>query len=145
MQIVVLLPLLIFSSLPMQQKFNPFEKLKGSWTGKVQGADYLETWQSSGDNYSGFSETRSQGKLVSGEKMTIITDKGKIIYRAIPDGQNPVEFSLEKMKPDTLWFSNPGHDYPKHIVYTFKQDSLIATISGEPFGAKSLTFRLKKK
>jgi hypothetical protein len=127
-----------------QQKYDTLERLSGTWSGKAGADDYSEHWEKSADGYSGSAETRKEGKLIFSEKVSILTHSGRIVYRVSAGTQQPVDFVLEKMRPDTLWFSNLKHDYPKHIVYAFKGDSIIACISGEPYGQKSFTFRLKK-
>jgi len=145
MQVTLILKILVFTLTLSQKTFNPLEKLIGKWEGKVMGNEYSETWVSSGGNYSGYSSTLKEGKEISRESMNIITNRGKIIFRVSLNDEVATEFSLEKMRNDTLLFSNLNHDFPKHILYTFKGDSMIASITDEPFGKNSLVFRLRKQ
>lgn len=95
----------------------------GHWSdGEVE-----ELWLSpKGNLMLGLSRTVRKNGRVAFEFIRIArTDKG-IAYIAQPGGKPPTPFTLVESKPGRAVFTNPGHDFPKRIVYELRDGKLCA-------------------
>ncbi len=119
--------------------FKQLHALEGVWRMQTKQGAIHEVWRKVNKRH-----LRSTGFFVKGRD-TIITervslqnlDKG-IYYTSTVEEQNnrrPVSFVLTSSRQGVFIFENPGHDFPKRIVYELvSSDSLHAWIDGGPAG-----------
>ncbi|MDT8393103.1 MAG: DUF6265 family protein [Bacteroidales bacterium] len=95
--------------------------LEGTWaTGDSIGLT-AESWEKINDHYmsgEGLFAT-SDGKSVV-EILNIFIQEGTLVYTALVPNENnghEIIFTDTQLNPDSLVFNNPGHDYPKKIIY----------------------------
>lgn len=95
--------------------------LEGTWTSGDSIGLVTESWEkiNSGLMAGEALFATAEGKTII-EVLSIFTDEGKLVYAALVPDQNEgkeIIFIDTNLQPDSLVFSNPGHDYPKKIVY----------------------------
>ncbi len=140
--IQAIIVLLFATSVFSQTTFPSF--LQGTW--KMKNREVYEHWDQLNDQVlKGFSYRMDNGKMYISEYLEISEKKGKINYTATVLGQNGgqgVDFRLTRS--DSLFvFSNPGHDFPKKIIYKKLSDTeLLVTISND--GDKVISYTLGK-
>ncbi|MCK6546773.1 nuclear transport factor 2 family protein [Myxococcota bacterium] len=96
--------------------------LVGRWTspsGLVE-----ETWTAAGDVLIGVSfemapETRTTRSF---ELMIIRRDKDGLVFAAMPGGAPETVFRAAELTESAVTFSNPAHDFPKHVRYARRND-----------------------
>ena len=74
-----------------------------------------------------------QGGEVREYEFTLLRQEanGDILYVASPSKQTETSFKLTSLRNGEAVFENPGHDFPKKIVYARQADgSLLAAIEG---------------
>jgi ketosteroid isomerase-like protein len=96
--------------------------LVGRWTspsGLVE-----EAWTPAGDALIGVSFERAPntGMTKGFEVMIIRRDPEGLVYAAMPGGRAETVFRLSESAEDVVTFSNPAHDFPKHIRYARRND-----------------------
>lgn len=140
--IQAIIVLLFAQSVFSQTTFPSF--LQGTW--KMKHREVYEHWDQLNDQaLKGFSYRMDNGRMHLSEYLEISEKKGKINYTATVLGQNGgqgVDFRLTRS--DSLFvFSNPGHDFPKKIIYKKVSDTeLLVTISND--GDKVISYTLSK-
>jgi uncharacterized protein YndB with AHSA1/START domain len=82
----------------------------------------------------GTNRTMAGGQLRTYEHLEIHARSDGVYYRALPEGQQPVEFRLVELGQQRAVFENPEHDFPRRIAYRLDGDLLIAEITGEANG-----------
>lgn len=114
-----------------------FEWLKGSWIMKKKnGGAIMENWQQLNDSTLAgeslnFSVTGMSSVV---ENMQITLRNNRYSFVSIVTGQNnnqPVSFNITSYSDTGFTAENPGHDFPKRIVYQLiNKDSIHAFIDG---------------
>lgn len=95
--------------------------LEGTWASGDTIGLTAESWEKINDHYmsgEGLFAT-SDGKSVI-EILNIFIQEGTLVYTALVPGENnghEIIFTDSHLNPDSLVFKNPGHDYPKKIIY----------------------------
>lgn len=84
------------------------------------------------------------------EKVALTNTKEGIFYTSMVEDQNnkqPVAFKMTKAENNVFVFENPGHDFPKRIVYKFiNTDSLQAFVDdGRDESEKRQVFYYKRQ
>jgi Domain of unknown function (DUF6265) len=107
--------------------------LEGVWKMNGSRAVLCEEWKKMGKNY-----LQNKGYLVKGsdttvtERVALTRTKEGIFYTSTVEEQNnkkPIAFKMTSASDNTFVFENPGHDFPKRIVYQIvSADSLHAWI-----------------
>jgi hypothetical protein len=101
--------------------------LEGTW--KMENRDLYEHWDILGDgSMRGYSYRIMNGEEVTTEYLEISLRGEQVVYTAIVPGQNegkPIDFILHQPDSHTYSFENPGHDFPRKIVYQKRSDSEI--------------------
>lgn len=93
-----------------------------------------EQWMSpAGGLMVGMSRTIRNGIATEYELLTLRVEAGRLIYSAMPSGQEPAQFAamiaVNKADLKRLVVTNPGHDFPRRIEYTQEDgDSLSAAV-----------------
>jgi hypothetical protein len=64
-----------------------------------------------------------------------------LAYIAQPGGRTPVEFTLVEARDGYARFENPGHDFPRRIVYRREGELLFAAATGLDDNGPSWRFR----
>ena len=125
---------ILFSCRERKSDYPAIDQLKwlqGSWI--TDDSTSIETWALQGAELKGNSYSNREGRIT--EQLRIYTDQGRPAYEATVIDQNagkPVSFLLESTTADSLHFSNPGHDFPNHVVYVQQPDgSLLARVYGK--------------
>jgi len=140
--ILIVLAILSVECIFSQTTFPSF--LEGTW--KMENREVYEHWDKlNAHSLKGFSYEISEGKMNITEYLDIAEEKGKINYTATVIGQNNgkrVDFRL--IRSDSVFvFSNPGHDFPKKIIYNKRSGSeILVTISNER--DKEISYTLHK-
>ena len=149
LSITVLTVLLVASC--SENKLADFSKLKGTWVYSSPEGKYVETWNEEKDGkIEGFSCSLYGKDTLFTEKLKIELKNGTVVYVPLLTSQNKgkeVIFKL-KSKTENEWiFSNPRHDFPQEIVYTFKgKDSLVAVLRGKESGTfQSIPFPMRRE
>jgi hypothetical protein len=126
MRRLLLVALLAFP-LAAETKIEDLGFMAGHWSG--DGVE--EVWLAPSANLmTGMNRTVKKGKA-SFEFFRIATVDGTLAYITQPGGQPPTTFKMTEVKPGFVRFSNPEHDFPKHILYFTKAEQLCARIEGD--------------
>lgn len=92
--------------------------LEGTW--KMENKEIYEHWDKLNDlNLKGFSYSLTNGQMMVMEYLNIIQCENEIVYTATVIKQNQgrgIDFKLTRAD-NAYIFENPGHDFPKKIVY----------------------------
>lgn len=112
------------------QQDNPAHWLEGCWVDKTETS--FEIWSPIVDGHLfgyGYS-LDGQGQMRSFEHLRIEKDRqGRLRYIAYPAGRNATVFEGQQENPKTFTVTNPHHDFPQIIRYTFEKGRLSARIS----------------
>lgn len=120
--------------------------LVGDWAGTVGTNNVEERWMApAGGAMIGNSRTTRATSMVEFEFLCIAQRAGGLVYTAMPNGGGMTDFLSTKVSADSITFENPGHDFPKAIVYTKRADGGVdVAVTGAP-GQRALTYSFKKK
>lgn len=125
---------------------NDLRWLEGTWSENSQ-TGFRESWQWQNDQLiTGFGFTTEDGDTLASEKLQIFVKDTNIFYQAVVFGQNQdqgVRFKLTYKSADSLVFQNPGHDFPKYIIYSKLSDEVMHVYVRDGFGENSKGFGLK--
>jgi hypothetical protein len=133
----------LVSSLPLvasAQRANVVSHLgwiAGCWQQTGANARVVdEQWMTPrGNTMLGMSRTVRGDSLIEYEQLRIFERDGKAVYRAMPSGQPPAEFTAAGVSDTLVVFENPQHDFPQRIIYRKRgADSVIARIEGTANG-----------
>ncbi len=127
---------LLLTSFLIKNKYKTFKKLyalEGTWVTNAKKGVIGETWHKVNRKY-----MQSQGFFIN-ERDTITTErvalknsKDAIYYTSTVEDQNdskPIDFKLTSANKNVFVFENPGHDFPKRIIYDLiSKDSLHAYV-----------------
>ncbi len=121
--------------------FKKLFMLEGTWVMKSKKGNIMgESWVKLGDDH-----LQNKGFFVKG-KDTIVTERvalrrtnKEITYTSTVEDQNnkqPVTFKLTSSDNNEFVFENPGHDFPKRVIYKIiSADSVHAWIDAGKDGA----------
>ena len=137
------------SAPPVRAKAAQLEWLGGTWSGvNANGTTFEERWTPpTGGSMLAISRTvRNTGVLNAFEFLCIVERNGGLVYQAMPNGRSPAtDFTLTQMTATSLTFENPGHDFPKKIVYTLGSDGTLEAVISGTDTQKPLRYRWKKQ
>jgi hypothetical protein len=110
-----------------------FAWLAGHWRIERAGALIDEQWMApAGGLMMGMARNVKDGKVREYE-FTLLRQEanGDIFYIASPSKQTETAFKLTSLRDGEAVFENPGHDFPKKVIYAQQADgSLLAAIEG---------------
>ncbi|WP_175597029.1 DUF6265 family protein [Peristeroidobacter soli] len=122
--------------------------LAGCWQPEKGDAGSLEHWlPPAGGTMLGVSRTVKNGKTVEFEFMQLRTNtEGKVVFIALPSGQQETTFVAATVDHDSATFENPGHDFPQKVIYRLQPDGrLVARIEGTRDGkVRGVDFPMKR-
>jgi hypothetical protein len=102
----------------------------GKWVADHGENRIIEEWRSLGsETFEGAGRTMSRktGAMVSSESLRLVAMSSSVYYIAkVSDNAYPVAFALTTCPAGRLVFENPGHDFPKRIVYSIQPDDSIS-------------------
>jgi hypothetical protein len=101
----------------------------GTWIADDGENSVIEEWRSvGGGTFEGSSRTvsRRTGAVVGSESLRLVAMASVVYYIAkVSHNAYPVAFALTACTAGRLVFENPGHDFPKRIVYSMRPDDGI--------------------
>ena len=101
----------------------------GTWVADDGENSVIEEWRSVGSGTfegSGRTVSRKTGAVVSSESLRLVAMSSAVYYIAkVPHNAYPVAFVLTTCAAGQLVFENPGHDFPKRIVYSMRPNDTI--------------------
>ena len=102
----------------------------GMWVADHGENRVTEEWRSLGSETlegSGRTVSRKTGAMVSSESLRLVAMSSSVYYIARVSGNAyPVAFAMTSCPAGQLVFENPGHDFPKRIVYSLQPDDSIS-------------------
>lgn len=125
--------------------FKRLHTLEGTWKMLTKRGAICEEWKKTDKNY-----LQNRGYIIKGadtiinERVALTNTKDGIFYTSTVEDQNnkqPIAFKMTRAENDIFVFENPGHDFPKRIVYRFvNNDSLHAFIDDGTEAGKKQNF-----
>jgi len=119
--------------------------LEGKWANGNE-TGFHESWKIAGkDRITGIGFTLEKTDTLIIEHLEIFASDSGTFYKALVAGQNenlPVFFKLTHAQDDSLVFSNPGHDFPRFIVYRKINNDSFRVHVRDGFGETSRGFEL---
>jgi hypothetical protein len=112
---------------------HDFAWLAGQWRIEQADGQVDEHWMAPAGGLMMGMARNIQGGKVREYEFTLLRQEanGDIFYVASPSKQTETSFKLTSLKGGEAVFENPGHDFPKKIVYARQPDgSLLAAIEG---------------
>lgn len=101
----------------------------GTWVADDGENIVIEEWRSVGSGTfegSGRTVSRKTGAAVSSESLRLVAMSSAVYYIAkVSHNAYPVAFALTTCTAGRLVFENPGHDFPKRIVYSMRPNDGI--------------------
>lgn len=126
-----------------KKTFTKLFALEGVWKMNSKRATICEEWKKIDKNY-----MQNKGYMIQGvdttitERVALTKTKAGILYTSTVEDQNnkkPIVFKMTSATENTFVFENPGHDFPKRIVYQLvSADSLHAFIDDAVEGTKKV-------
>lgn len=106
--------------------------LAGCWEVRSGASVTTEMWMPpAGDLMVGAGRTTAGNVTRSFEHLRLKAVDGKLVYTAIPSGQQETDFTSTVVSDSLLIFENLGHDFPQRILYRrVSADSTVARIEG---------------
>lgn len=106
--------------------------LAGCWEARGGARVTLEMWMpSAGGLMIGGSRTTVEGSARQFEHLRLHASEGKLVYTAIPSGQQQTAFTSTAVSDTLLVFENLHHDFPQRIMYRRRgADSVVARAEG---------------
>ena len=102
----------------------------GKWVADDGENSVIEEWRSLGSETfegSGRTVSRKTGAVIASESLRLVAMSSAVYYIAkVSHNAYPVAFSLTTCPAGRLVFENPGHDFPKRIVYSMLPDDSIS-------------------
>lgn len=109
-----------------------FDHFIGTWQNKTFGN--YEKWEKiSEGQYAAMAFTVKGADTVIQETVKVYKEVGNWVYEVTVKNQNdglPVKFTANSLTTNQVNFSNPAHDFPTDINYSYDGDSLLAFIAG---------------
>jgi hypothetical protein len=101
----------------------------GTWVADDGENSVIEEWRSVASGTfegSGRTVSRKTGAVVSSESLRLVAMSSAVYYIAkVSHNAYPVAFALTTCTAGRLVFENPGHDFPKRIVYSMRPNDGI--------------------
>lgn len=153
MKPVILLIMLLCSYLwPSQDRkdFNRLKALVGTWVRTTATGPQYEEWVLGPEgNLLGREYRVSGGDTIVRERVNLSRRQQQVVYAvtSLQEGVPvTVPFFLTEARAGRYVFSNPGHDFPRRIVYEIRSaDSLHAWIDGgETAADQRMDFRYRR-
>ncbi len=121
--------------------------IAGCWQRQTPTGVMHESWRMTPDGLDGGAATYRGDTLSAWEFLRIGNHGGQRAYIAAPNGQAAHAFPLVASGTDSLYFADPAHDFPQHIVYRrVGGDSLQARVwSGEGATARGVDYRFTRR
>jgi len=143
------LALAVFVSAPLLAENAPrIESLawmSGAWSISSNGRVVEEMWTApAGGTMIGAGRTVSGEKTKFFEFLRIEEKDGTLVYIAMPKGSNTTEFAMSSSGESKVTFSNPKHDFPKHITYWRDGAKLCARVEGDGEAAEQWCYERAK-
>lgn len=131
----ILLILFAFICCASYGQKSSFDWLGGTWE-RVNGdaeTTTLESWKSAENDFlHGHAFSLKGRDTVYQERISIEKIGSSYYYIAdVSHNVEPIKFEIVEIHPDHFIAVNPKHDFPKKIAYFFRQDTMVATISGD--------------
>ncbi len=105
--------------------------LAGAWSGDDRGTLNEEVWMApSGGSMLAMHRDTAGGKTTGFEFLRIEQDGEGLVYRAMPGGRPATDFRRVAQGPSCIVFENPGHAFPRRILYWREGAALHARIEG---------------
>jgi hypothetical protein len=127
------------------QNSHPVAWLAGTWENLQSrpGETVLEVWQMEPEGHlSGKGIIIRSADTIVTERLQIVQREGTYYYVAdVSHNPAPVFFEITEFGPDGFVVQNPGHDFPKKIVYNLREEGIVATASGD---GREFTSRFRK-
>jgi hypothetical protein len=94
----------------------------------------------------GGSRTVAGPLVLEWEQLRLSVRDGRVIYTALPSGQNQTDFTAVAVTDSGFTVENLTHDFPQRIIYARRgSDSLIARIEGKtPQGVRGVDFPMRR-
>lgn len=109
--------------------------LEGCWVGLLGLATVEECWgRPASGTMLGHGRQVGGGKTRGIEYLRIERRAEATVLVAMPDGQQPTEFTRRPVAGDILVFENTAHDFPKRIVYFLSNTTLGVRLEGTEGG-----------
>lgn len=110
--------------------------MAGCWEQRAGARVTHESWMApAGGAMLGMSRTVAGGAMREWEVLRIVTDGGRLVYIAQPNGQAATSFHATVTSDTLTVFENLTHDFPQRIAYRrLSADSIVARISAERDG-----------
>lgn len=119
--------------------------MSGSWSIASNGRVVEEMWTApAGGTMIGAGRTVSGEKTKFFEFLRIEEKDGTLVYIAMPKGSNTTEFAMSASGESRVTFSNPKHDFPKHISYWRDGARLCAKVEGDGEAAEQWCYERVK-
>lgn len=141
----------IAASRPVAQRSGRVESLiwlTGCWARSTSRGLTEEQWtRPAGGTMLGMSRTVQKGaerdSTTEFEFLRLFARNGKLVYAALPSGQQYTEFVETESTDSSIVLGNPSHDFPQFIRYARRgADSVVARIEGTIQGrARTIDFR----
>ena len=121
---------------PQVSEVDRLHWLTGCWQHRVGQTVTDEQWMApAGQAMIGMSRTVGNGRLRAWEALRIVTDSGRAVYIAQPQGGAATRFIATTISDTLAVFENPAHDFPQRIAYRrVNADSVMARISATKDG-----------
>lgn len=111
--------------------------MAGCWEQRSESRVYEEQWMTPAANTMlGMSRMIINDRLASSEFLQIVLDAeaDKLIYIALPSGQERTAFTLTSDEDEMLVFENLQHDFPQRIMYALRDNLLKVRVEGKGDG-----------
>ena len=127
---------------PGRPSLADLDFMAGCWRGASEGGTVIDEYYTppSANLMLGVSRYSKAGRVTSYEFTTIAAvGDSDLVLTPRPAGQVPADFSLSRLEPGAVVWSNPRHDFPQVIGYRkLGPDSLAVRIEGPgPNGTRS--------
>lgn len=121
---------------PRVSEVDRLRWLTGCWRNRFSQTLTDEQWMApAGGAMIGMSRTVTNERLRAWEALRIVTDSGRTVYIAQPQGGAATRFIASAISDSLAVFENPAHDFPQRIAYhRVSADSVVARISAKKDG-----------
>jgi hypothetical protein len=139
--IVIIVIVLITTACKQGQPLPDFNWIIGSWEriDDKPSKKTFEQWNATIDGkYIGYGHTIENGDTIFQENMVIKADinlkqtsKNPYVLEVSGVNENPTIFRIEEMNEHSFTAVNLENEFPTHITYKIKNDTLIAQVSNK--------------
>lgn len=121
--------------------------MAGCWEQRSGGTITQESWMApEGGAMVGMSRTVAGGAMRAWEALRIVSDSGRLVYVAQPNGRSTTAFPALLTSDTLAVFENLAHDFPQRVTYRrLSADSIVARISAERDGkSRGMDIRMRR-